>query len=183
MRRMRRASASRPFPSRTDDTRARSRLPVRGVLACALATALAVGAPVVALADTDDDAGRLDLNTSVLINESVGTGTGGVCALGGRLVSADLAARAREKREAGSERLGVVNALTFEPSEVVADEYHAVRSALFDAYSTDVRAETREVRSEPQSLYALLLAVGVPIVLIAGVSLGRFWARRKRAST
>lgn len=165
--------------------RLRSRLPVRGVLACALAVALMVGAPAASLAagDTDDnDDGRLDLNANVLVNESVGTGAAGDFAIRGRLFLEDLSARAREQKEASAERLGVVETLTFEPPEAVADEYQAVRAALFAGYSTEVVSQAREAREEFPVLSVLVSVAGVPLVLVAGVLLGRFWARRKRVS-
>ncbi|WP_460631274.1 hypothetical protein [Leifsonia lichenia] len=125
----------------------------------------------------------MDLNTNVLINESVGTGTAGDFAIRGRLFSADLAARAREQREASAERLGVVDTLTFAPTGVDAGEYQAVRAALFDGYTTEVLSEAREARTESPALYALALVIGVPLALVAGLSLGRLRGRRKRAST
>lgn len=164
--------------------RPRSRFPAHSILVCTLAVALTVGAHAAspATADTDDDAGRLDLNTNVLVNESVGTGTAGDFAIRGRLFSADLAARAHEQREADAERLGVVGTVTFAPSGVVAGEHRAVREALFDDYSTAVLSEVREARTESPVLYALVLVAGVPLVLVAGLVLGRLWARRKRAA-
>jgi hypothetical protein len=165
--------------------RPRSRLPAQGILACALAVALTVGAPTASLAagDTDDNgAGRLDLNGDVLVNESVGTGASGDYAIRGRLFLEDLSARAHKQRETAAERLGVVDTLNFERPEVVTDEYQAVRAALFDGYSSEVVSQAREAREGSPVLSTLVLVAGVPLVLIAGMSLGRFWARRKRAS-
>jgi len=164
--------------------RPRSRFSAHGILVCTLAVALTVAAHPAspATADTDDDAGRLELNTNVLINESVGTGTVGDFAIRSRLFSADLAARAHEQREAGAERLDVVGILTFAPSGIVVGEYQAARDALFDDYSTAVPSEVREARSEPPVLYAIALVAGAPLVLAAGLVLGRLWARRKRAA-
>lgn len=181
---MRRASGSDRVPYQTDDMRPRSRFSARGIPACALAVALTVGAPAAspATADTDDDEGRLSLNTNVLINESVGTGTPGDFAIRGRLFSEDLAARARAQREASANRLGVVDTLTFAPSEVDPGGYRAVRAALFDDYSTGILSEAREAHTECPFLSALVLVIGAPLVLLAGLGLGRLWARRRRAS-
>lgn len=162
--------------------RLRSRLSICGAVSCTLATALTVGAPTASFATgtTDDnDAGRLDLNANVLVNESVGSGAAGDFAIRGRLFLEDLTARALEQRDASTERLGVAGILTFEPSAVV-DEYQGVRSALFDGYSSTVISETREVREESPVLALLALVVGIPLVLLGGVVLGRCWARRRR---
>jgi hypothetical protein len=161
-----------------------SRLFIGGAVSCTLAVAVTVGAPTASFATgtTDDnDAGRLDLNANVLVNESVGSGAAGDFAIRGRLFLEDLSARAREQREASAERLDVAGTLTFEPS-AVADEYQAVRAALFDGYSSTVISETREAREESPVLALLALVVGVPLVLMGGVLLGRFWARRRRVS-
>ena len=179
---MRRASASSPLPTETDDVRRQTRLRVR--IACVLALGLTVGGTAAshAVGKTDDDAGQLDLNADVLVNESVSAGSSGDFAIRGRLFSEELSARAHERSEAGAERLNVVGDLTFEPHAVVADEYQPVRAALFDGYSSEVLSQTREAREESPALAVLLLTAGVPIVVIAGASLGRLRARRKRAS-
>lgn len=154
------------------------------MLVCALSVALTVGAPAaLATGSADDiDDGLLDLNTNVLVNESVGAGTSGDFAVRGRLFLEDLSARAREQQEARARSLGVVDTLTFEQPHVVAEEYQAVRNALFAGYSTDVLSEARDARVDSPVLYVLVLVVGVPLVFIGGVSSGRFWARRRRAS-
>lgn len=178
---MRRASASSSRPSETVDSRSRSR--VCRLIACALAVGLSVGGPAAshAAGRTDDDAGQLELNDDVLVNESVSAGTSGDFAIRGRLFSKDLAARARERRQSGAERLQAVDGLTFEPRAVVADEFQAVRAALFDGYSSRVLSQTREAREEPPILAALALITGVPLVVATGASLGRLRTRRKRA--
>ncbi|MEY9853784.1 hypothetical protein ABH923_003462 [Leifsonia sp. EB41] len=153
-------------------------------IACALAVGLTVGGAAAshAVGKTDDDAGQLELNADVLVNESVSAGSSGDFAVRGRLFSEELSARAHERREARAERLNVVGDLTFEPQAAVADEYQPVRAALFDGYSSEVLAQTREAREESPLLAVLLLTAGMPVVAMAGVSLGRLRARRKGAS-
>lgn len=161
-----------------------SRLLIGGAVSCLLAAAVTIGAPAASLATgtaDDNDAGRLDLNANVLVNETVGSGAAGDFAIRGRLFLEGLSARALEQREASAERLRVAGTLTFEPSAAV-DEYQGVRGALFDGYSSTVISETREARKESPILALLALVVGLPLVLLGGVLLGRFWARRRRVS-
>lgn len=180
---MRRASASDSTPSEAADAPLRLRLLARRAVGCALVVGLTAGASTAArAAGADDDAGRLDLNANVLVNESVGAGTAGDFAIRGRLFSQELTVRAHERAEARSERLSVAGALTFVPKDSTADGYQAVRGALFEEYTSTTRTDAREVRQESSIVSLLLLVIGVPGVLLGGVSLGRFWARRKRAS-
>ncbi|WP_295124473.1 hypothetical protein [uncultured Leifsonia sp.] len=135
-----------------------------------------------AVGKTDDDAGQLELNADVLVNESVSAGTSGDFAIRGRLFSEELSARAQERREALVGRLDVLDRLTFEPTAVVADEYQPVRAALFEGYSSEMLSQTREAEEDSQVLAVLALTAGLPLVVIAGVSLGRLRAKRKGAS-
>lgn len=78
--------------------------------------------------------------------------------------------------------MDVLDRLTFEPTAVVADEYQPVRAALFEGYSSEMLSQTREAEEDSQVLAVLALTAGLPLVVIAGVSLGRLRAKRKGAS-
>jgi hypothetical protein len=149
-----------------------------------LVVVLAAGAPVAfAAADDSDDTGRLNLNTTVLVNESVGAGSSGEFAVRGDLFSDRLSRRAVEKRERSAERLRVVETLEFTAPEPAGEEYQSVRAALFENYSSDVIASAPNERAESSALLGVLAAVTVPLVLLAGLVLGRFWAGRRRVSS
>lgn len=184
MRRMRRASASKSFP----DAEAPVQRPllVRSFFAGALAVAVTVGAPAFTFAadDADEDgAGQLSLNTAVLINESVGAGSTGDFAIRGSLFSEDLSARVHQQREAAAERLSVVATLDFERMETSAGDYQPVRAALFGGYSPHELPQTAGEKVEVSpAFYGAAAVVAVPLVLVAGVLLGRFWVRRKRVA-
>ena len=159
---------------------------VRSFFAGALAVAVTVGAPAFAFAadDSDDDgAGQLSLNSTVLINESVGAGSTGDFAIRGSLFSEDLSARVQEQREAAAERLRVVDALDFGRMGTSAGDYQPVRAALFGGYSPQELPQTAGEEAEVSpALFGVAAVVAVPLVLVAGVLLGRFWVRRKRVA-
>lgn len=134
--------------------------------------------------NTDDDgAGRLGLNVDVLVNESVGTGAAGDHAIRGRLFSNELTAVSRALKQAESERLSRVNALTFESSTTVAGEFETVRAELFHDYNAQVVVSNQARSEASQVSYLLVVVLFIPAVLVGGVFLGRFWARRKRVVT
>jgi len=168
---MRRASAS-------------DRLIGAGLSACALAVGLTVSAPAVsALADDQDDAGKLSLNTTVLTNESVGAGSSGEFPIRSSLFSDRLSTQAEQRRAQSAERLSVVEALTFAEARPSGDQYRSVRAALFEDYSSDVIASSSDGREESSVLLGVMAVVVVPIVLVGGIVLGRLWARRRRAAS
>ena len=168
---MRRASAS-------------SRLIGAALAVGALAVVVTIGAPTVsAVADDSDDAGRLSLNTTVLVNESVGAGSSGEFAIRSRLFSDRLSARVHEQWERSAERLNVVGALSFAEPRPSGEQYQSVRAALFEDYSSDVIASSKDEHEESSALVGVLAVVAVPLVLVAGRVLGRFRARRSRASS
>lgn len=182
---MRRASASEHLSSTPTFLRAPSRALLPAILSGALAVILTVGVSTASLAndDTDErDPGLLSLNSDVLVNEHVGTGTTGDFAIRGRLFSEGLSARAAELSEESAERLGIADALSFDRPEATADEYEPVRAALFEEYSPQVISAESEISEEPTLLYGLLAVIAVPLVVLAGVRLGTSWAKRKRVA-
>lgn len=168
---MRRASAS-------------DRLIGAGVAAGALAVVLTVGSPAVsAVADDPDDAGKLSLNTTVLVNESVGAGSSGEFPIRSSLFSDRLSARAEQQRSRSAERLGIVEHLDFTETRSSGEQYQSVRAALFEGYSSDVLASSSEEQRESPVPFGMILVVAVPLVLAGGIMLGRFWARRGRVTS
>jgi hypothetical protein len=181
---MRRASASERYPR----TRALPRLSLRArcqVIGAGVLVGMAVACvPVVSFADDrpDDGSGSLNLNSDVLVNESVGTGATGDFAIRGRLFSAQLSARAHELDVASAERADVAGSLDFRPAEAADVEYRALRVGLFDGYAVKVLPARDASQETSPALYGLVLAAGVPVVLLGGILLGRTWSKRKRAS-
>lgn len=168
---MRRASAS-------------DRILAAGVAVGALAIGLTIGAPTaLAVTDDSDGAGKLSLNTTVLVNDSVGTGSSGEFAIRSSLFSDRLSARADQQRARSVERLNVVEHLDFAGPRPTGERYQSVRAALFEDYSSDVIASSSDQREESPVLFGVLAAVAVPLVLVGGFVLGRFWARRSRAAS
>lgn len=145
---------------------------------------MAASAPaVVALADDSDDAGRLRLNTTVLVNDSVGAGSAGDFPIRISLFSDRLSGRIDEQRARSAERLTRVEGLTFAKLTSSGDPYRPVRAALFENYSSTVIA-SKQREGEKTSIWVGVIAVlAVPLVLAAGIGLGRFWARRRRAAS
>ncbi|PPF10261.1 hypothetical protein C5C31_07115 [Rathayibacter rathayi] len=142
---------------------------------------LTVSAPAAAFAIDDDGEGRLDLDTHVLVNESVGTASSGDFKIRGDLFSADVSARAQEEQEAAAGRLTTATTLDFARVETSVN-YQQVRAALFGDYSSRDALKATPEKSEASPVsYGAAAAVAVPVVLVAGVLLGRLWARRKRA--
>ncbi|MFB9748043.1 hypothetical protein [Leifsonia shinshuensis] len=181
---MRRASASSRHP-RDEHQAAQSR---RGVLrggatAGALIVGLTIAPAVMAAADDPDDAGRLSLNTTVLVNDSVGAGSSGEFAIRSSLFSDRISAQAEERQKKSAERLSAVEALDFATAPSADDPYRSVRAALFESYSSDVIASSSEEHEESSVLVGVLAVVVVPVVLLAGVVTGRIWARRRRVGT
>ncbi|MHC2187344.1 malonyl CoA-acyl carrier protein transacylase, partial [Rathayibacter agropyri] len=120
---------------------------------------------------------------TVLVNESMGAGSTGDFAIRGDLFSADVSARAHKEQEAAAGRLTVANTLDFAHVETSVTDYQQVRAALFGDYSSrEAPTATQEESEASPVLYGAAAAVVVPLVLVAGVLLGRFWARRKRAA-
>jgi hypothetical protein len=168
---MRRASAS-------------DRLIGAGLAAGALAVVLTVGSPAVsAVADDSDDAGKLSLNTTVLVNESVGAGSSGEFPIRSSLFSDRLSARAELQRSRSAERLGIVERLDFAESRSSGEQYQSVRAVLFEGYSSDVIASTSDEREESAVPFSVIFLVAVPLVLVGGIVLGRLWARRSRVTS
>lgn len=158
----------------------------RGAAAGALVVVLAAGGPAAgAAADDSDDAGKLNLNTTVLVNESVGAGSSGEFAVRSSLFSDRLSRRAAEQREKAIERLTVVETLNFAARKPPGEEYHTVRAALFERYSSDVIASAQNEHAESSAGLGMPVAVAValPLVLLAGFVLGRFRVRRRRVSS
>ncbi|NRD09445.1 hypothetical protein [Rathayibacter agropyri] len=91
---------------------------------------MTVSAPAFAFASDDDGEGRLNLDTTVLVNESVGAGSTGDFAIRGDLFSADVSARAHKEQEAAAGRLTVANTLDFAHVETSVADYQQVRAAL-----------------------------------------------------
>jgi hypothetical protein len=143
---------------------------------------MTAGTPaIVALADDSDDAGRLRLNTTVLVNDSVGAGSAGDFPIRSSLFSDRLSARVDEQRAQSAERLTGVKALTFAKARPSGDPYASVRAALFEDYSSSTIA-SKQREGEDSSVFVGVAAVlAVPLMLAAGIGLGRFWARRRRA--
>ena len=168
---MRRASAS-------------DRLIGAGLAAGALAVVLTVGSPAVsAVADDSDDAGRLSLNTTVLVNESVGAGSSGEFPIRSSLFSDRLSARAERQRSQSAERLGIVEHLDFARTRSSGEQFQSVRAALFEGYSSDVIAGSSVEHEQSPGPFAVIFVVAVPLVLVGGIVLGRFWARRRSRLT
>ncbi|MHC2187080.1 hypothetical protein ACVLV4_002747 [Rathayibacter agropyri] len=90
---------------------------------------MTVSAPAFAFASDDDGEGRLNLDTTVLVNESMGAGSTGDFAIRGDLFSADVSARAQKEQEAAAGRLTVANTLDFAHVETSVD-YQQVRAAV-----------------------------------------------------
>lgn len=168
---MRRASAS-------------DRLIGAGLIACALAVGSTVGSPAApAVADDSDDAGKLSLNTTVLVNESVGAGSSGEFPIRSSLFSDRLSTRADQQQARSTERLSVVESLNFAEARSSGQQYQSVRAALFEDYSSDVIASSPGDREESSALLGVMAVVVVPLVLVGGIVLGRLWARRRRPAS
>lgn len=180
---MRRASASNRRAGATPRVRRSRGVLCAGATAAAFVVGLTIAPAVVAAADDPDDAGKLSLNTTVLVNDSVGAGSSGEFAIRSSLFSDRLSAWADEQRKRSAERLGAVGALDFTRSPSARDEYQSVRAGLFQDYSSDVIASSREELQDSSVLVGMLAVVVVPPVLVAGVVLGRFWARRRRVAS
>ncbi|MDR6865514.1 hypothetical protein J2Y69_000096 [Microbacterium resistens] len=181
---MRRASASDSSPISSDQ--ARQSLLLRSLVVGALAIAMMAGAPAVSFAADgvdDDDAGQLTLDTAVLVDDSVRAGSAGDFAIRGALFSADLSTRAHERREMLAERLQVVGTLDFVGTSSGAVDYQPVRTALFDEYSSVVLKPGQQDSEASPTFSGAAAVVAVPLVLVAGVLLGRFWARRRRSTS
>lgn len=145
---------------------------------------MAAGAPaIVALADDSDDAGRLRLNTTVLVNDSVGAGSVGDFPIRSSLFSDRLSARVDEQRAHSAERLTGVTALTFAKARPSGDPYESVRAALFEDYSSSVIASKSREGEESSALVGVLAALAVPLMLAVGIGLGTIWAKRRRATS
>lgn len=170
MRRTPRASASSRFLARVCATAALVFVVTAGV----------VGSSVAGESPEEDDTlGQLSLNTTVLVNESVGAGVVGDFAVRGELFTEPFSTQVQEQRQHQAERLAVVERLDFAPSDQTAATYQPVRAALFGDYSSTVLPSAE---SEPESTATLygIAVVAVPLVLVAGVVLGKAWAKRKR---
>jgi hypothetical protein len=146
-----------------------------------------VFAPAVAAAATgaagdtgESGAGSLRLNADVLVDEAVGSGTAGEFAVRGRLFSEEFLSRAEEQRAAAADRVGVVDALTFEPVATPVDPYGEARAALFEEYTATARSAAPESVEDSSVVPLLALVAGVPLVVLAGARVGRMRARRKR---
>lgn len=163
-----------------------SRLTVLSFLGSVLAVFLTLSASGTSIAteDTDDrDAGRLNLNSDVLVNEAVDTGTVGNFAIRGRLFSPEINTRAEAQQAAAASRLDAVGQLSFTDTRFTGDEYQEVRTALFADYSPEARSGTRDEQVSTQLVFVFTLALGIPLVLGGGAALGRAWAKRKRVQT
>lgn len=145
---------------------------------------MAAGAPAIAAeADDSDDAGKLRLNATVLVNDSVGAGTAADFPIRGRLFSERLYARIDEQREVSAERLTGVKELNFAKPEPSGDQYQLTRATLFQNYSSSVIASKQRDGEESSALLGIVAVLAVPLMLTAGIGLGRFWARRRRATS
>ncbi|NQX13882.1 hypothetical protein HQQ80_19820 [Microbacteriaceae bacterium VKM Ac-2855] len=148
---------------------------------------MSVGAPVSAFAAEapgNDNAGRLNLTTDVLVTESVNAGSTGDFVVRGALFSEEFTARAQAQRAIETERVANVRSLDFSRAETSAVDYQPVRESLFDGYSPQDLVQTaQEVNDDSPTFYGVAALVAVPLTLVAGVALGRFWARRKRATS
>ena len=150
----------------------------------ALAVLVAVGPPAVsAVADDSDDAGRLSLNTTVLVNESVGAGSSGEFPIRSSLFSDRLSVRAEQKRSRSAERLDIVDHLDFAETRTSGEQYQSVRAALFEGYSSDAIASSSEEHEKSPVPFSVIFVVAVPLVLVGGIVLGRSWARRSRTAS
>lgn len=152
----------------------------------AFAVVMMVSAPAVAFAAENvdgDESGQLNLNATVLVNESIGVGSTGDFAIRGRLFSAKLDAKTQEQREAAVERLRAVETLDFAQRQTSVVDYQPMRSGLFEEYKPqNVLQGSQENAEVSPALFGIAAVVAVPLVLVGGVLLGRFWARRKRVS-
>lgn len=162
---------------------------VRGCCAGVLVIVL-TGVPRAASASGDDadnsngDAGQLGLNTAVLVNDSVGEGYTGDFPIRGSLFSADLSARVQEQREASTEQVAFARTLNFARSETNTGNFHLVRAALFENYSSqEVPRAARETHTTSSVLYGVAAVLAVPVVVVVGLLLGVFWVRRKRVAS
>lgn len=182
---MRRASASDQRTGKAPGPRrSKRRVLGQGAAAGALAVVVAAGAPaVVAVADDSDETGTLRLNATVLVNDSVGAGSAGDFPIRGSLFSERLYVRIGEQREASAERLTGVRELDFAAPKPSGDQYQSVRAALFENYSSSGIASKQREGEESSALLGVVAVLAVPLMLIAGIGLGRFWARRRRATS
>lgn len=156
---------------------------IRGFFAGVFVFAMMANTSIASFAadDTDgDEPGQLSLNTTVLVNESVRAGSTGEFPIRGRLFLAQLDAKAEELREAASERLRITESLDFARRQTDSIEYKAVRSELFEDYEPQEVPRMPHADAEAtRALFWVVAAVALPLVLVGGVLLGKFWARRK----
>ncbi|MFT4189016.1 MAG: hypothetical protein QM621_10605 [Aeromicrobium sp.] len=150
-----------------------------------LTAVVTVSTPVSAFATDGGEGqggGQLDLNTTVLVNDPVSAGSVGDFPIRGSLFSADFAALLQEQQRRAAERLSVAETLDFTKTESGAAEYEPVRAVLFEDYTPrEVFSSAGDEQRSSSLLYIAAAVVGVPLTLVAGVLMGRFWARRKRA--
>lgn len=149
------------------------------VTLCTLGCAFATGAGD----GNDDTGGVLNLNTNVLINDSEGTGSAGDFVIRGTLFSAEFSERMQEQRKAVSDLLARADTLDFAHNATSAFDYRPVRSALFEHYSSQEVPRSAQEHTGKSSVFFGVVVVVVPLVMVAGVLLGRFWARRKRVAS
>ena len=158
-----------------------------GFWAGVLAVALAASTPACAFAQPDgngDDSGQLDLNSTVLVNDSASTGSAGDFAIRGSLFSADLSARVKQQRAELTKQLTTARDLDFAHRESSTLDYRPVRAGLFEHYSSQVLPRAAQERTGvAPAFYGVVVVVAVPLVLLVGVFLGRFWTRRKRVAS
>ncbi len=130
-----------------------------------------------------DESGQMSLNTTVLVNESVGVGSAGDFAIRGRLFSSSLEAQTMKQREAAADRLRAIETLDFAQRETNTVDYAPIRSELFESYNPQEVLQSSEDDSEASpALFGIAAAVAVPLVVVGGVLLGKFWTRRKRVA-
>lgn len=142
-----------------------------------------LGVPAFASDDFDEDAqGKLRLNTTVLVNDSVGAGVRGDFAIRGSLFSENLYAKIQEQRDTAVAQLRAARAINFTKNSSKPVDYTPVRAALFQEYSPHKTVATLQEKNERAAAFYLVATVLViPLVLVAGVLLGKFWGKRKRA--
>lgn len=186
MRRMRRASVSNAFLMKSPSLRLRQWWLFFYVIvaACVVLASVAGSATAISHAvEGDENDGSLELNSDVILNESVEVGAAGEFAIRGRLFLEDLTARSEALRAESEQRLRVDETLTFQRREDARiAEYQQLRSGLFETYTPDVAGSVQEEVTDFSMFYGVAIFAGIAVALGGGAFLGTMWAKRKRVS-
>ncbi|PPF09870.1 hypothetical protein C5C45_14320 [Rathayibacter rathayi] len=104
---------------------------------------MTISAPAFAFVTDDDGEGRLDLDTNVLVDESVGADSTGNFAIRRDLFPVNVSARAQEKQKATADRLTVANTLALLAAGRVQGDARGERSVSRDVYHRGLRWRRR----------------------------------------